>query len=41
VRWEFAEVLGERSLVSVEKIMIRLEKKKQEKKAHEAAYERR
>jgi hypothetical protein len=39
VRWEFAETLGERSPVSVEKAMIRSEKKEQEKKAHEVAYE--
>jgi hypothetical protein len=40
VRWEFAEALGERSLVSVEKAMIRSEEKEQEKKAHEVTYER-
>jgi hypothetical protein len=40
VRWEFAEALGERSPVSVEKTMIRSEGKKQEKKTHEVAYER-
>jgi Ty3 transposon capsid-like protein len=39
VRWEFAEALGERSPVSVEEAMIRSERKKQEKKAHEVAYE--
>jgi Ty3 transposon capsid-like protein/Zinc knuckle len=39
VRWKFAEALGERKPVSVEKTMIRLEEKEQEKKAHEVVYE--
>jgi hypothetical protein len=39
VRWKYAEVLGEKKLASVEKAIIRSEKKEQEKRAHEAAYE--
>jgi hypothetical protein len=39
VRWEFAEVLGERKPASVEKAMIRFEEKEQEKRAHKAVYE--